>query len=84
MYDKTTCFLCGATSETRTCDYCKHPVCQACARDWRAWGSNAVRHTTATCRPCFDTALQRAVRDGQKMAGNVEMAPSFEELGCWN
>jgi hypothetical protein len=84
MSTNSPCYLCGAGDDLRACDRCKHFVCQSCARDWRDWGSNTVRHTAATCRPCFDADLRRAVREGRALAGDVEMAPSFEELGCWH
>jgi hypothetical protein len=42
-----------------------------------------MRHTKAMCRPCFDADTARQIQEGRELARDVPIAPSFEELGCW-
>jgi hypothetical protein len=82
------CYLCPATENravtgnTRVCETCKRPVCPSCARVWYEWRYAQRVTTVAECRPCVNAGLLRAAAEGRALAGDVEPAPSFEELGC--
>jgi hypothetical protein len=78
------CFICRAEGwELRDCETCKRPVCRACARVWYEWRYAQRVTTVAECRPCCNAGLLRAAAEGRKLAGDVEMAPTFEEVGAW-
>jgi hypothetical protein len=51
------------------------------ARVWYEWRYTHRVTTVADCRPCCNAGLLRAAAEGRALAGDVTMAPSYEEMG---
>jgi hypothetical protein len=59
------------------------PMRLPCAHVWYEWRYAQRVTTVSVCGPCCNAGLLRAVAEGCKLAEGAEMAPSFEDLGCW-
>jgi hypothetical protein len=70
------CFLCSAVDDLRACDYCKRPVCRACATS-RPTYPMAIRMKIANCRPCTLAAARRDVADAREWLRGQGVEPGF-------
>jgi hypothetical protein len=81
------CAICKRSDwELRACVRCRRLVCNADAMCWFAWKygppDNPMRMTEATCQPCWDADMA-IILEHVEAYGDVDLLPSFEELGCW-
>jgi hypothetical protein len=75
-----TCYFYAATDDLRTCERCHAPTYRAHADAWPMC-AQAVKMGVCKCRPCGHAETLRLIAEGRTIAGDVEMAPSFEDHG---